>query len=325
MLHVTNGDAASDLLREAGVDGDVLPWRDALDDGPLPAVDGDALRRCRAAFIAARGDAEAATIESDLHARDEQLADAARGPVVLWFEADLHDQLQVLQIVAQLDAAGAAPDDVSILCVDRHPTLVRFPGLAELAPADITALFADRRPIDATAWRSALATWAAVRSPEPGDLQAAAASIDRDAWPFLGDALVRWLHEYPGIDDGLSLTQRRILAGIADGVHDPLRLFRRVNAQEPRPFLGEHGYSTALGVLADAEVPLVHYVGGCRRAPPGAQTVSLTPAGRAALAGAHDHVLASGIDRWLGGVHLSGTPDWRHRRRGEVGGEIVVR
>jgi hypothetical protein len=325
MLHVTNGDAASDLLRESGVDGEVLPWRDALHDGPLPAVDGDALRRCRAAFIAARGEADAATIESDLHVRDEQLADAARGPVVLWFEADLHDQLQILQIVAQLDAAGAAPDEVSIVCIDRHPALVRFPGLAELAPADVAALFADRRPIDPTAWRSALATWDAVRAPEPGDLQAAAATIDRDAWPFLGDALVRWLHEYPGIDDGLSLTQRRILAGIADGVHDPLRLFRRVNAQEPRPFLGDHGYAAALTVLADAEVPLLHYVGGSRRARPGAQTLSLTPAGRAALAGAHDHVLASGIDRWLGGVHLTGAPDWRHRPVGEVGGELVAR
>lgn len=325
MLHVTNGDAADDLLREAGQDGEFLPWHDALHDGPLPAVDGDTLRRRRAEFIGAQVRVDADAVEADLRARDDRLAEAVREPVVLWFDADLHDQLQILQIIAQLDAAGAAPHDVSLVCIDRHPKSLRFAGLGELAPADVPPLFAARRRLDAAAWELALATWAAVRAPDPLALQTIAATIDRDAWPFLGDALARWLQDYPGIDDGLSLTQRRILAGVADGVHDPLRLFRRVNGQEPRPFLGDTAFFAALGQLVDAEAPLVDYVGGSHSARPGQQTLALTPAGRAALAGAHDHVRVSGIDRWQGGVHLTGAPDWRHRPRGEAGGEIVAR
>ena len=35
--------------------------------------------------------------------------------------------------------------------------------------------------------------------------------------------------------------------------------------------------------------------------------VRLTPMGRAVLEGAADHVRINGIDRWLGGVHLTGT------------------
>jgi hypothetical protein len=35
--------------------------------------------------------------------------------------------------------------------------------------------------------------------------------------------------------------------------------------------------------------------------------VMLTPVGRAVLEGTADHVRINGIDRWLGGVHLSGT------------------
>ena len=34
--------------------------------------------------------------------------------------------------------------------------------------------------------------------------------------------------------------------------------------------------------------------------------LELTPSGRAALAGEADHVALNGIDRWIGGVHLSG-------------------
>jgi hypothetical protein len=56
MLHVTNGDSAVERLRAAGVDGDMLPWRDALHEGPVPAgLDPAQLRAERARFIAAAG------------------------------------------------------------------------------------------------------------------------------------------------------------------------------------------------------------------------------------------------------------------------------
>jgi hypothetical protein len=41
-------------------------------------------------------------------------------------------------------------------------------------------------------------------------------------------------------------------------------------------------------------------------------SVSLTPFGRAVLAGEEDRVRRAGLDRWLGGVHISGVgPTWR--------------
>ena len=44
--------------------------------------------------------------------------------------------------------------------------------------------------------------------------------------------------------------------------------------------------------------------------------VALTPAGRAVLNGKADRVRHSGIDRWLGGVHVHGRgPVWRRSAR----------
>jgi hypothetical protein len=38
----------------------------------------------------------------------------------------------------------------------------------------------------------------------------------------------------------------------------------------------------------------------------------LTAAGRRVLAGSDDHIALNGVDRWIGGVHLSGrTVPWR--------------
>jgi len=35
-LHITNGDSAADIIRQCGIAGDVLPWRDPMHHGPFP-------------------------------------------------------------------------------------------------------------------------------------------------------------------------------------------------------------------------------------------------------------------------------------------------
>src|SRR6188508_170387 len=37
LLHVTNGESAANTLRQTGIGGAVLPWQDALHEGPAPA------------------------------------------------------------------------------------------------------------------------------------------------------------------------------------------------------------------------------------------------------------------------------------------------
>jgi hypothetical protein len=36
MLHVINGDSALETLREAGLPGSAIAWRDVLHEGPVP-------------------------------------------------------------------------------------------------------------------------------------------------------------------------------------------------------------------------------------------------------------------------------------------------
>src|SRR5262249_29091497 len=120
---------------------------------------------------------------------------------------------------------------------------------------------------------------------------------------FLGEAFGRLLQEYPSRADGLSLTQRRILLA-ADAA--PAKVFRAISQQERRPFLGDSVFFAILRDLTECEVPLLE-TGG---------TVRLTAAGREVLAGNEDHVRLNGIDRWIGGVHLTGrTPPWRYDER----------
>ena len=115
MLHITNGDSAVAGIEATGVGGDVVPWRDALHEGPLPGgVDEAEFRAVRSRFLADCGWGAAETIEAGMRARDERLATALRRDevVVLWFEHDLYDQLQLIQVLAAIDGDGGLVETI---------------------------------------------------------------------------------------------------------------------------------------------------------------------------------------------------------------------
>ena len=133
-------------MERAGIAGDLLSWRDVLHEGPVPDLPPDELRAVRAQYLATLGEGDAATVEADLLARDERLAAAlAEGePVVLWFEHDLYDQLQLIQILAGLPDR---PEHVELICVGSFPGRPGFAGLGELEPDELASLWPVRTPV----------------------------------------------------------------------------------------------------------------------------------------------------------------------------------
>ena len=70
-LIVTNGDIAAARLAEAAPDASVLPWRDMLHDGPVPAdLPLRILSGLRARWLAQEVDLERAEVEATFLARD---------------------------------------------------------------------------------------------------------------------------------------------------------------------------------------------------------------------------------------------------------------
>jgi hypothetical protein len=75
VLNITNGDAAVPPLRAAGVEGDVLPWRDVLHEGPVPTgLDEAELRAARARFLALDRTLAQEEVLRDFDVRDARLA-----------------------------------------------------------------------------------------------------------------------------------------------------------------------------------------------------------------------------------------------------------
>jgi hypothetical protein len=300
-LHVTNGDATVPGLQGTGLVEAVMPWRDVLHEGPVPDVPDDELRRVRAEFLG--GDAEALLAE-----RDRTLAAHRDGEYVLWFEADLYDQLQLVQILARLHRFGVAPGRITLICVGEHLGIAHFGGLGQLSSEQLARLPGiAATTLTAANLEYATSAWAALRAPEPTALPAIVARHSREL-RFVAEAFDRLAREYPSTRDGLSLTERRILAAVAEGAPTARAAFERCMAREARPFLGDTWSFDRMTRLATARSPLLE-----AHAPVGAPTrLELTEAGREVLEGRRDHVALNGVDRWIGGVLLTGTSvPWR--------------
>lgn len=244
-------------------------------------------------------------------------ADAYRD-VVLWFEHDLFDQMILTFLLTRL-ATLVAAGRVSLVTIDRHPSVERFIGLGQLEPADLAALYAQRSPVTTDQVQVALRAWQAMTAPDPQGLNRLAHE-DQPGLPFLRGAMARYLAEFPDPKTGLGQTEQWGLEAIAGGAATPRDAFPVVQAREAAPYQGDSMFYATLRSLTDGPRPLLETT--LYHAPPliklrdeqfSQVPLRVTPMGQSVLAGQRDWFEVHGPARWQGGVALMGpAPPWRY-------------
>ncbi len=312
MLHVTNGDAVLAGFRAGGLGGEQLAWRDVLHDGPVPMTATlEELSEVRARALAAFGWGAYAELRAAFARRDAALARCGEHEeVVLWFEHDLYDQLQLVQLLDWFAQHGTGGARLSLIQIDAFPGVEPFHGLGQLDGAQLRELLPWRRPVTMRQLRAAAAVWRDFRAERPLAL-AARAGAELEELPFLSAAVRRFCEEYPSTRDGLARSERQVLAAVAAGARRSAEIYLRSRDAERCPW-GDASVFLRLEGLANALVPALART---------AAGYELTPLGERLLAGEGDWVRESGgIDRWLGGVRLRGTVvPWRwHQQAGSV-------
>jgi hypothetical protein len=326
-LHLTNGDSAASSLARSGLPGDMLSWRDLLHEGPVPSDEEPAaFRRVRGAFLSSRGwSGEAAAIR-DFEERDARLESVGPGDeVVLWFEPDLYDQLQLIQVLARL----ARRDPQALPRVTISPADCY---LGPLAPEKFIPLYSQRRTLQPLDLAQGLAAWEAFTAPHPDSLLQITDRLDREVrgrtfggddtvrLPHLVTALRRQLEEFPDIKGGLSRTERQVCEVLASGATTLAKLFAAQQRAESWVWLADASFSWYVQRLSDCAHPIVTHVNGSRviaplRATDGKafwdRAVHLTALGQDVVRDRADLLRQNGIDRWIGGVHCTTSRHWR--------------
>ena len=292
MLHITNGSSVS--LADSGVGGEVLVWADPLHEGPVPEdLPLSELTDLRADFLAASSSRlDCGQVRRDLRTRNQRLEHwRDHREVVLWFEHDLFDQLLLLQLLDYFASQRDAPGRIELIQVSTY--------LGPMTPEQLASLYPHRRPVSAEQFRFGAFAWAAFRSPDPSRLAPLARMSEL---PYVAPALQRHLEEFPSTANGLGRTDRRILeiaAGGPAGIREGFLEFQR--GEDPI-YLGDTSFYAHARALASRPMPLIRYED---------DTIAATGEGIDVLEGRADDVRLNGIDRWLGGVHLTPGNIWR--------------
>jgi hypothetical protein len=313
-LHVANGTCTTRIIESAGIPGTVSIWADPLYDGPVPAGLTDAeLLDLRTRHLADQAD----------HARIDPVNDMRQwravierhdsyDELILWFEHDLFDQLNLIQLLTWIRERVPADKMVSLVCVGSFPGHPGFKGLGELAPDELASLLDTRHRVSEAQYSLAELAWQAFREPTPEALDNLR-QTDTGALPYLAAAVTRFLQDYPWTTDGLSRTERRFLELAGAGNVGLWAAFPRMHDDEDVYYITDTSVADLADALSRTSPPLLMLLRGpIADGEPLHGSVSLTATGRAVLDGRQDRIAACGIDRWLGGVHLQRDADlWR--------------
>lgn len=324
MIHITNGDNASNRLREADIPGTMVSWNDVLHDGPVPAgLTLDEMSQIRAGFIHHCGWATPSEAQLHFQTRDAMLLSEMNheSEVVVWNSFELYDQLHMLQVLAwfRSEYQGTA-----------RPTIIFCPGYLgnqDLTDEKLTELFEQRHRVTDEMLEEATQVWEAFTAPSPRALEAYIRSPESSQFPYLKDGMKRMLMEYPD-RSGLSLTEQFILQSVSEfGSVQPGELFTTVRGREKVAFMGDASFWRILQSMIESKAPLLLSDNDSAFSLPGLmipdpsfleRKLSLTENGEQVLEGKVDWLASHWIDRWVGGVHFSSVSCWRFDREERI-------
>ncbi len=302
-LIVTNGSSAVSAIERIRPGDRFLTWDDVLHDGPVPAeLSLKQLSAIRSRFLWRCGWGSLDEITRRFEDRNHQLLTAHENydELILWFEHDLYDQLQLIQILTTLNESRAMRKSrlpISLICEDH------FVGMSgtEILSRD----FRDRQFVTPEQISLASTAWEAFTYFTPQRLESFIQSSNLTTLPYLRSSLKRWFAEFPDVQDGLTQTERLVLTSLSKGVCNAKDLFVSVQNEENAPFLGDGSFWRILHKMSNIPAYLIRTVDESYYDPleGSSATFELTEYGEQTLSGI---VVESRrlIDRWMGGVHL---------------------
>jgi hypothetical protein len=196
-LNITSGDSAAEALRAAGIGDEILPWRDILFEGPVPATASLAeLTRVRASYLAEAYAEPGRDPRTELQARDAKLACHQEfDSVTLWFEHDVSDQLQLIQILDFFAREVRPRGNLFLVEADQY--------LTEIPAARLQQMGKPLKPLRTSRLRQAVQAWAAFRQSSPVEWSELLFR-QRLELRHLWRSVLEMLYELPRIGTGLS-------------------------------------------------------------------------------------------------------------------------
>lgn len=334
MIHVLQGPADLDCRIQGHLN--CLDWRDDLSVGPVPLTETlsdlssirekfwnaptalsrlyDAEREMWNALNSDDARAKAARLQSiggrSFTERDKRAAAlTADSEIVVWCGANRREILMLFSFLYFLEPVFVQNGQVSLVrCPTWGPQAYRADQLA--------TFFAARQPIDREFAQLAAEAWTTYTKPEPIALNDLTQRLRERSDPLA--SVFSWiLEEYPSLHNGLSRIEETMLGEIGEG--DKIVSIVGRTMGNSRDCIGDAMLFERMWGFASDASPAIELIDGTvlsklESARAFIQSrVRLTEFGRRLTGTGVDYVAANGLNRWVGGVHLSGRAiAWRY-------------
>ncbi|WP_248927544.1 DUF1835 domain-containing protein [Paenibacillus hamazuiensis] len=319
MLHIVNGDTVADKLRQGGVEGDILVWREIYPVGPVFGdMENESNRAARAGYLEqVMGIPQAEYIEI-CRTQEKKLQDFKKyEEVVLWFEHDLFDQTMLCYLLHWFAKRALGKTKLSLLCIGAYPGIELFRGLGQLTAKQLAALSGTWQLVGRKELELGSKIWGAYSSAEIEDHNGVL-RLDTSILPFVRDAFEAHLSRLPSARNGLGIIEQATLETLASGTLKPYELFQKVGNQLNILGTGDLEYWYRLAKMSEEPYPLISIRGPVNfpdfNNPESSFhecAVSLTELGRNVLDEKQDWAALKGPDDWVGGLRLKGKAPFR--------------
>ncbi|WP_242929326.1 DUF1835 domain-containing protein [Pontibacter vulgaris] len=289
-LHILNGDASIPAFKAASLPGEVIVWREVLSEGPaIYTLPEEEFWRKRQEFITSSYNSSAEEYKTKVLDEVKKLKEAhAFFEVILWFDADLMCQVNLLYLLQLLYHQKVRIVSICIPFEDKN--------ISYLKPEQIRELFDNRMQLQPEQLEHTDTLWRLYAGPDPmalqNYLQQHAGSL-----PLLYNALNLHLKRFPAINTSINHAQMVLLQAIAEGYTPQKALMQQF-------WKLEHGYGFGdyqlLDLLESLQPELVSTT----------EPFILTEQGKLVATAKQKYKRWLEHKPWLGGVQLSAHSPW---------------
>lgn len=287
-LHIVSGTTVINVMQQTKLTGDFLAWQDFLHEGPIPKKFSlQQLSKIRAYFLSEN---KYTTLNNALKTFEKRNTTLENHhdykEVILWFEQDLYDQLQLLQILNWFEANLSKHTKVKLSLTDKYFAEYSFQELQE-ASRQTTFVTQKHFQLAKKAWNalseSTPLSWFKLLDEQTSEL------------PFLKNTVIRLLEEYPNTINGLSRTEHQALLSISNAeATDKLTIFNESQKQEQQPFLADIIFWKILKSFEEHKLVVKN----------DGINLSITELGKDILIGKNNWLTIKNPNHWIGGVNL---------------------
>jgi len=207
-LHITNGNALTDYLRELDFTEDILTWQEMLCEGPtIPNINSEAFFKLRTEFLKNYYDIEVDTedILKEISILDE-VEDYSE--INLWFEYDLFCHINLLGVINLLHQKKINKP-LYLICSGRIKGEKNLKALGELSPEQLKSHYKNKVLLTEEDIDMAIALWRTYCGTDHNILKPYI--VKSSNFMYLSNCLKAHLKRFPHNQSGLETLEAHIL------------------------------------------------------------------------------------------------------------------